>query len=397
MSTVKVNRLPGHTRLLLVLAAMTMFVPMSIDMYMPSFPAVAADLGVHIVNLQLTLSSFMLGTAFGQILYGPFSDRFGRKKPSFFGILIFVIASLLCTTATTLPALIGFRFLQAFGGSVALVCARAIVRDLLSGVEMAKMMSAMSMLFVLAPAFAPTIGSTILHWTSWHGIFFALVLFGALVALGLSTIPESLPKELRNDHGFKDAFSAYREILRNHEFCAASVVTMGGSFVTFAYVSSSPAVLMGEYGVSRSTYGVLFGLISIGLLASSRINIKLVAKVGIHKMLLGFTLVQTISASIVLLCALLKAPLWALLIFVIICFGCAPGMGGNAMTNAMHPFPEKAASAAAMLGMLQMCASGFIGAALSFMHSHIVVNMAIGMLIGALMAFVQVRRIKQSL
>jgi len=185
--------------------------------------------------------------------------------------------------------------------------------------------------------------------------------------------------------------------LRNREFRAASVVTMGGSFVTFAYVSSSPAVLMGEYGVSRSTYGVLFGLISIGLLASSRINIKLVAKVGIHKMLLGFTLVQTISASIVLLCALFKAPLWVLLVFVIICFGCAPGMGGNAMTMAMHPFPEKAASAAAMLGMLQMCASGFIGAALSFMHSHIVVNMGIGMLIGALMAFVQVRRIKQSL
>jgi DHA1 family bicyclomycin/chloramphenicol resistance-like MFS transporter len=145
---------------------MTMFVPMSIDMYMPSFPAVADALGVHIVELQLTLSSFMLGTGLGQIIYGPISDRFGRKKPSYFGILIFLIASLLCTTATTLPALIGFRFLQAFGGSAALVCARAIVRDLLSGVEMSKMMSAMSMLFVLAPAFAPTIGSTILHWTS---------------------------------------------------------------------------------------------------------------------------------------------------------------------------------------------------------------------------------------
>ncbi len=393
----KASRLPGHTRLLLVLAAMTMFVPMSIDMYMPSFPSIAEDLGVHLVNLQLTLSSFMLGTAFGQIFYGPISDRFGRKKPSYVGILIFVIASLLCTTATTLPALIGFRFLQAFGGSAALVCARAIVRDLLSGVEMSKMMSAMSMLFVLAPAFAPTIGSTILHWTSWHGIFFALVLFAAVVGLGLSTIPESLPKERRNDHGFKDAFKAYKEILRNHDFRAASIVTMGGSFVTFAYVSSSPAVLMGEYGVSRSTFGILFGLISIGLLASSRINIMLVAKVGIHKMLLGFTAVQSTSAAVVLLCAIFHAPLWILLIFVIICFGCAPGMGGNAVTMAMHPFPEKAASTAALLGTLQMLASGFIGAALSFMHSHIVINMGVAMFVGALMAFIQVRLIKQNL
>jgi DHA1 family bicyclomycin/chloramphenicol resistance-like MFS transporter len=397
MEKVNGQRLPGHTKLLFVLAAMTMFVPMSIDMYMPSFPAVADALGVHIVELQLTLSSFMLGTGLGQIIYGPISDRFGRKKPSYFGILIFLIASLLCTTATTLPALIGFRFLQAFGGSAALVCARAIVRDLLSGVEMSKMMSAMSMLFVLAPAFAPTIGSTILHWTSWHGIFYALILFGALVALGLLTIPESLPQELRNDHGFRDAFRAYRQILKNHEFRAASVVTMGGSFVTFAYVSSSPAVLMGEYGVSRSTFGILFGLISIGLLASSRINIKFVAKFGIQKMLLGFTAAQTTSAAIVLLCAIFHAPLWALLVFVIICFGCAPGMGGNAMTMALHPFPEKAASAAAMLGMLQMFASGLIGALLSFVHSHIVINMGIAMFVGALMAFTQVRRIKQSL
>jgi MFS family permease len=122
-----------------------------------------------------------------------------------------------------------------------------------------------------------------------------------------------------------------------------------------------------------------------------------VAKVGIHKMLLGFTAVQSTSAALVLLCAIFHAPLWILLIFVIICFGCAPGMGGNAVTMAMHPFPEKAASTAALLGTLQMLASGFIGAALSFMHSHIVINMGVGMFVGALMAFIQVRLIKQNL
>lgn len=397
MSMEKSKRIPGNTRLLFVLAAMTMFVPMSIDMYMPSFPALAEALSVHIVDLQLTLSSFMLGTGIGQILYGPISDRFGRKLPSYIGILIFVVASFLCTMATSLPTLVALRFIQAFGGSAALVCARAIVRDLLSGVEMAKMMSAMSMLFVFAPAFAPTIGSTILHWTSWHGIFFALMLFGVIVAFGLSTIPESLPHEMRNDHGFKNAFGAYREILKNRDFRTASVIMIGGSFVTFAYVSSSPAVLMGEYGVSRSTYGVLFGLISIGLLASSRINIKYVSKVGIHKMLLSFTAVQSASALAVLACAIFHAPLWTLLIFVVICFGCAPGMAGNSMTIALHPFPEKAASAAAMLGMLQMFGSGFIGALLSFIHTNVEVNMAIAMFVGALMAFAQVRRVKQSL
>jgi DHA1 family bicyclomycin/chloramphenicol resistance-like MFS transporter len=222
------------------------------------------------------------------------------------------------------------------------------------------------------------------------------MLFGALVAFGLSTIPESLSKEMRNNHGIKKAFIGYGEILRNKEFRAASVITMGGSFVTFAYVSSSPAVLMETYGVSRSKFGILFGLISIGLLASSRINIWLVSRVGIHKMLIGFTLVQTISAMVVLVAAITKAPLWVLITFVIICFGCAPGMGGNAMTLALHPFPEKAASAAAMLGMLQMLASGFIAALLSSVHNHIVINMGIAMFGGALIAFIQVRRISIS-
>ena len=114
-------------------------------------------------------------------------------------------------------------------------------------------------------------------------------------------------------------------------------------------------------------------------------------------MLLRFTAVQSVSAAFVLLCAIFHAPLWALLLFVIICFGCAPGMAGNSMTMALHPFPEKAASAAAMLGMLQMFASGFIGALLSVFHSHIVINMAVAMLVGALVAFTQVRRVKQSL
>ncbi|MFM6842123.1 MAG: multidrug effflux MFS transporter [Candidatus Planktophila sp.] len=377
---------PGHRRLLIILAAMTMFTPMAIDMYLPTFPSLAQDLNVHIANLQLTLTSFLVGVSLGQIFWGPISDRFGRKAPSYIGIAIYIAASAASTLSTSLTTLIILRFFQAFGGSAALVCGRAIVRDMLHGVEMAKMMSAMAMLFVLAPAFAPTIGSTLLKFFSWHSIFWLLVLFGVAVALGMRSIPESLAPENRNDHGFSDAAKSYRELVGNKDFRTASMIGISGSMVTFAYVSSAPAVLMGEFGVSRTTFGLLFGLVSIGLLASSRINIWLVGRFGLVKMMRGFTAVQTSATLALLVISLIHAPLWLMLIFVIITFGCAPGLGGNAMTFGMHPFPRKAASAAALLGSLQFVGSAFISAILAIFHANVILNMAIAMFIGALLA-----------
>ena len=383
----------SHRRLLIVLAAMTMFTPMAIDMYLPAFPSLAADLNVHISDLQLTLTSFLIGVAIGQLFWGPISDRFGRKAPSYFGIALYIGASVACTFSTSLTTLIVLRFFQAFGGSAALVCGRAMVRDLLHGVEMAKMMSAMAMLFVFAPAFAPTIGSTVLKFFSWHAIFWSLVLFAILVAFGMRTLPESLAPESRNDHGFSDAAKSYGELVKSKEFRTASLIGISGSMVTFAYVSSAPAVLMGEYGVSRSTFGILFGLISIGLITSSRVNIWLVGRYGLVTMMRGFTSVQTSATVAVLVIAITHAPLWLLLFFVVITFGCAPGLGGNAMTYGMHPFPHKAASAAALLGSLQFVGSAFISGVLAFFHANVILNMAVAMVAGALLAFIQVRRL----
>ncbi|MFM6841289.1 MAG: MFS transporter, partial [Candidatus Planktophila sp.] len=251
-------------------------------------------------------------------------------------------------------------------------------------------------LFVLAPAFAPTIGSTLLKFFSWHSIFWLLVLFGVAVALGMRSIPESLASENRNDHGFSDAAKSYRELVSNKDFRIASIIGISGSMVTFAYVSSAPAVLMGEFGVSRTTFGLLFGLVSIGLLASSRINIWLVGRFGLVKMMRGFTAVQTSATLALLLFSIIHAPLWLMLIFVIITFGCAPGLGGNAMTFGMHPFPHKAASAAALLGSLQFVGSAFVSAILAVFHANVILNMAIAMFIGALLAFSQVRRLDGS-
>lgn len=387
-------RNPRELHLLITLATMTMFTAMCTDMYLPGFPLVAHSLHVQMVDLQLTFTSFTFGVGFGQLFYGPISDRFGRKNPAIFGLVIFIAASILCATATTLTQLILYRFLQAIGGAAGTVISRAIVRDRLSGIEMAKMMSAMSMIFVFSPAVAPSLGALILHWAAWPWLFLALAIFGVLVLIGVLGVEESLPREMRNDHGIQQSIKNYIEISKSHEFRSAAMISIGGSFVTFGYVSSSAAVLMGSYGVSRSKYGLLFAAISIGLIASNRVNIKFVHKLGVIGMLRKFTIVQTAGAVFVLIAAITHAPLWALLIPIVICFGCAPGMGGNAMTLGMHPFPEKAGSAAAMIGLMQMAGAGLISAILAAVHGDVVAKMGVAVLVGALISSIQARRIR---
>ena len=386
----------SHLWLLITLAGLTTLPALCTDMYLPGFPAVAHSFHVQISALQLTFASFSLGAGLGQLFYGPISDRFGRRLPVLFGLILFIASSVLCGTATNLSELIIYRFLQALGGAGGMVIARAIVRDRLSGIEMAKMMSAMGMIFVLSPTLAPSIGSLILRFGHWPWIFIGLAIFGVIILIGTLGIQESLPPENRNEHGVKQALKSYREITQSHEWRSAALIAIGGGFLTFGYVSSSAAVLIGTYHVSTGNYGLLFALISIGLLTSNRVNIKFLHRVGLMGMLKRFTLVQTVAASLVLVASIFQAPLWILLTLIVICFGCAPGMSGNAMTLAMHPFPDKAGSASAMIGLAQFFGSGFIAAALAVIHGNVLIKMGIAMVVGASISFVQVRRIKEA-
>lgn len=385
---------PNKYLLLFTLAGMTMFMAMCTDMYLPGFTSVAAALHVHVDSLQLTFTSFTFGVGLGQIFYGPISDRFGRRNPAIFGIILFVLSSLLCASAKTLGVLVFYRFLQAIGGAAGMVISRAVVRDRFSGIEMAKMMSAMSMIFVFSPAVAPTLGAAILRFGNWPWIFIALALFGILIFIGVMLIGESLPPEKRNDHGIAQSIKNYREIVKNPDFRGAATISAAGSFVTFAYVSSSASVLMGSYGVSRAKYGYLFALIAIGLIASNRANLSLVHKVGVMKMLGGFTIIQSISTLGILVTSIFHGSMWLLLFFVVICFGCAPGMNGNSMTIGMHPFPEKAASAAALLGLVQMFSASAVTALLTAIPGNLEIKMGVAMFLGALASLIQVRRMK---
>jgi DHA1 family bicyclomycin/chloramphenicol resistance-like MFS transporter len=394
MEKSKRRLVPQHIQLLFTLGAMTMFMAMCTDMYLPGFPLVAKALHVQMVDLQLTFTSFTLGVGFGQLIYGPISDRFGRKNPAIFGMVLFIASSALCATATTLGQLVFYRLLQALGGAAGMVISRAIVRDMLSGVEMAKMISAMSMIFVFSPAVAPSIGTVILHFATWPWIFLGLGFFGVLVLIGILGLEESLPAEKRSSDGIKKSFKNYIVISKSHEYRSAGLIMAAGTFVTFGFVSSSAAVIMGSYGISRARYGYIFILLALSLVISNRFNQKFLHKFGVIGMLRKFTLVQTVSAVFIFIASIKHAPLWLLLIPVLICFACAPGMGANATTLGMHPFPQMSGSAAAMLGLVQMLGAAVVSAVLAALHFDVVSKMGCAMLFGAIISFVQARRIK---
>ena len=386
----------GHLRLLIILGSLTMFPAMCTDMYLTAFPTIAHQFGVHIADLQLTLTSFLIGTGLGQIVYGPLSDRFGRKRPILYGLGIFLVATVMCGMTTTLTGMVFWRFFQAVGGSAAVVIARAIARDRFSGAELSRAMSGMSMVFLISPVLGPSVGSLILHWASWPWVFYVLILFGLYCFVAVLTLEESHAPAKRNQHGFVKTAITYGMILRSSDFRAASVITIGAGFATFSYVASSPAVLMGTYGVSKSAFGYIFGIIAIGLVISNRINMKLVSKYGVRTMLRGFTSVQGVAAIFLLVAAIMKAPLWLLILAIIFTFGVAPGLSGNTMTLAMQPFPNSAGAASALVGLIQALASAFIAALLATAHEGALVKMGIAMFVGAIICFVQVRRIKSA-
>ena len=386
--------IPQHIELLITLAGMTMFMAMCTDMYLPGFPLVAQALHVHIVDLQLTFTSFTLGVGAGQLFYGPISDRFGRKNPAIFGLLLFIGSSILCATATTLGHLVFYRFLQALGGAAGMVISRAIVRDKLSGVEMSAMMSAMSMIFVFSPAVAPSIGTLILHFATWPWIFLGLAIFGILVLVGILRLDESLSPENRSADGIKQSFKNYIAISKSPEYRSAGLILAASSFGTFGFVSSSAAVMMGSYGVSRANYGYLFAMLAMSLVLSNHFNLKYLGRFGVIGMLRRFTTVQTVSGLFVLIASLLHGPLWTILLPVLLCFACAPGIGANSMTLGMHRFPEMSGSASAMLGLVQMLGVSVVTALLAALHFDVVSKMGWAMFVGTFVALVQTRRIK---
>ncbi|MGW1495687.1 Bcr/CflA family multidrug efflux MFS transporter [Streptomyces sp. NPDC002402] len=288
----------------LVLGGLTALPPLSMDMYLPALPAVTRSLGAPAATVQLTLTACLAGMALGQLVVGPMSDKWGRRRPLLVGMIVYVAATAVCALAPTVDMLIGFRLLQGLAGAAGIVIARAVVRDLYDGVEMARFFSTLMLISGVAPIIAPLIGGQVLRITDWRGIFVVLTAVGILLTLVVAKwLHETLPPERRHGGGVGEALRTMRGLLADRVFTGYTL-TGGLAFATlFAYISASPFVVQEIYGASPQTFSLLFGVNSIGLITLGQINGKvLVGRVSLDKALgLGLGVVMLAATALLLM------------------------------------------------------------------------------------------------
>lgn len=286
----------------LVLGGLTALPPLSMDMYLPALPAVTDSLHAPAATVQLTLTACLAGMALGQLVVGPMSDRWGRRRPLLIGMVVYIFATAICVFAPTAELLIGFRLLQGLAGAAGIVIARAVVRDLYDGESMARFFSTLMLISGVAPVIAPVIGGQVLRITDWRGIFAVLTVIGVLLTLVVwKWLHETLPPAERHTGGVGDALRTMRGLLADRVFTGYMIAGSLAFAALFAYVSASPFVVQEIYGASPQTFSLLFGINSIGLIAVGQINGKiLVGRVSLDKAL-GFGLAVIVLASVALL------------------------------------------------------------------------------------------------
>lgn len=373
----------GRAVSLVILGALTTFGPMAIDLYLPAFPDVAVDLGVSVSSVPLTLTAAVLGLGLGQLLYGPLSDRYGRKRPLIAGLILFTIASLACAIAPNFGSLLILRFLQTLGGSAGVVIARAIVRDLYQGKALAQALSIVVMVFALAPVLAPTLGAVLLQWGTWRWLFAFLGVFGATCLVAAGFLPETLKLENRNDHGFADSLAVYRRLLRDRRFLSPMLVTGTTYVVLFAYISTSPAVMLDYFGLGEFEFALLFGLLSLSYAAGAQLNSRLLKTFSVLRLIVVFVVIQLGAALVLLTSALTEPNLVVVSIAIGIAMMTIGVVSANGTALCLDPFPAAAGSAAALIGVTGMGVGAVVSSSLVVIHLPVVTELGTAMVIGA--------------
>jgi DHA1 family bicyclomycin/chloramphenicol resistance-like MFS transporter len=266
-------------KIILILGLLSAIGPFSIDMYLPGFPAIAADLNTTVAKVSLSLSSFFIGISAGQMLYGPLIDRFGRKKPLYIGITIYLVASIGCAMTTSVDALIWLRLLQALGSCSGMVASRAMVRDLFPVNENAKVFSLLMLVVGVSPIIAPTLGGYLSAEFGWHYVFIVLAVMAAII---LAAIHFFLPQSRQPNPDFslkpKPIINNFIQVAKEPQFYTYALTGSIASAGLYAYISGSPSVFMEIYKVTEQHYGWIFAMVAIGLITSSQINTLLLRK-----------------------------------------------------------------------------------------------------------------------
>ena len=345
----------GGLRLFLVLGGVTVIGPASMDVYLPGLPDLARDFGAAPSSAQVTLTTFLVGLAFGQFLAGPLSDVHGRRRPLVAGMALFTIATLTCSLAPNLYALAAMRFVQGAMAASGLAIGRAIVRDLYSGAAAARYLSRLMLIVGLGPIVAPLVGGQILRFSSWRGVFVGLALLGlALTLMAVRLLPETLSPSDRRAAGIGVTARTFALLLVDRRFVGfVLIVGFAGGALT-GYIAGSSFVLEDIYGASPQVYGLLFAISGFFMVIGAQLNAHLLGERSPHR-LLGFGLATLVIAAIALLAVVpfRGAGLAAVMPPLVLVFFSWSFIQSNTLALALTDHPEVAGTAAALLGVTQ--------------------------------------------
>ncbi|MBY6678366.1 multidrug effflux MFS transporter [Rhodococcus sp. BP-332] len=376
---------PVASGVIAMLALLAAVAPLSIDMYLPAFPRMAEEFGVSATAIQLTLTTFLVGLAIGNLVIGPLSDRFGRRPLLLVGTFVSIIATILCAWSPTVEWLTVFRFFQGFTGAAGVVLSRAVISDRARGAAAAKLFSLLVLVNGVAPVIAPLLGGAVIGLTGWRGVFWVLAGVSVLMFVGvLALLPESHPAELRSTGGLSTMTADAREVLFNKRFLGYAGAFAFGFGVMFAYISASPFVLQEVHGLSTTWYSIAFTANALGIVVTSGANAKLVDRVR-PEALLRIGLVSMVAFSALLVVDAVVGPyLWATLVLLWFAVASLGLVIANATTLALGEARRAAGTGSAVMGAAQFGLAAVISPLVGLGGEGTAVPMAVTMLVSAI-------------
>jgi MFS transporter, DHA1 family, multidrug resistance protein len=354
---------PGTFGLTLLLAMLTALGPLSMDMYLPSLPDIAHVLVAPTARTQLTVSSYLIGFAVGQVIYGPLSDRHGRRPVLLAAVALYLASTLACAAAQSVDLLIAARFLQGFGGSGAIVLARAVVRDLYSGVRAARELSLMGSISAFAPIVAPMIGGVLQTAFGWRASFVCMSI-GAIIAVLVAArlLPETLRQRSGEPVSLFSMVRGYGSVLRHRGFLIyLGIITISYAGL-FAWISGASVVLQGVYGLSAVTFGFTFALGAAGYMVGATIAARLVVRLGLDRTIgVGVIVLAAGGLALAAVVAAGIPGIWLVAAMALYLAGLGLAMP-QAMAGALTPFPDRAGTAASLMGLVQQAVAAVVAA-----------------------------------
>jgi MFS transporter, DHA1 family, multidrug resistance protein len=373
---------------ILLLGSLTAFGAITIDLYLPTLPAIARDYGTSPAMVQLTLSTFFVGMALGQLFFGPLSDRIGRRPTILIGCGVYIVASLVCALAPTIEILVVGRFFQALGCCAGMVTCRAIVRDRYDHRDSARIFSLLMLVLAIAPLLAPTLGGWIAAVAGWHAVFYLFVVIGAAVALAVALrLEESRSPETAETARTTSVLRGYGELLRQRRLIGYLLVGAANDAALFSYIAASPDLVVGTWGFSESQFGLVFAAIAVGVVGASQVNRALLRHYSPDRILGTASLGAALAGAALILSAFVEAPLPIIFAALFVALSSNGLIAANASAGALSVDPLRAGAVSGLMGGVNFgmgaAASALAAAQYDGTAVPLATNIAVALLVAA--------------